>query len=654
MPAEPASAEAPPEAEAAAGPATKLPALYARAGEHLELAQLAEARADYAAVLELDHDHIGAQVGLAAALPPSAARQQEADLLAVLARKDLAAADPRAVARAWTYAGAAALRAGRLDVARDRFRKALAAQPQDVAATTGLAETELRDGKLTPAAELIASALALAKDDVPAQLVQSELEIKQNNLALATKRLAALASHPTPLSPRDRARLHLVTGRLFEAQGKDDQAVDAYAEGAKAAGELDLTPLMAAVTKLTAMTLAAQNANDAARAGELRERSEQLLGDLAGLAERDPELAMTVGVAFLQVGNPSKAVTWLRRVTEARPDDTEGWFQLGRALLGAGEAAEAQAALAKAQAREPARVDVGVALARSYEALGKDADAGALYAKLLAAPEPSLELRGRAGRFYARTGARDKAGVQGAEIVKIDPNNAAGLYLKGEGLLLAQKPQEAKQAFARAVEIERDPAYLDALGRAAEALALGGDREMQDLALRSYLAAAETTPPPFNALAGQGRLYVARHEAAKAVPPLLAAARANAKDAEVMRLLGAAYQELQKVPTALQWLESSVQLAPHAETYWRIGQLYHDTNRGPAAAAALASAVRLADEDERRTKQPVAWLTDALYLQDEWRLAPSLTFTLGGRQEHWKAFNGSNYNAANVSVLLHN
>lgn len=41
--------------------------------------------------------------------------------------------------------------------------------------------------------------------------------------------------------------------------------------------------------------------------------------------------------------------------------------------------------------------------------------------------------------------------------------------------------------------------------------------------------------------------------------------------------------------------------------------------------------------------------TDAVYLQDDWQLTPSLTLTAGGRQERWRADDGSNYSAANAS-----
>ena len=88
------------------------------------------AKTDFAAVLELSKEHIPAMVGLAAAMPESQAQQKEADLLAILARKDIGAADPRAVVQAWVLAGDDARRGRRLDAARERYRKALAIDPR--------------------------------------------------------------------------------------------------------------------------------------------------------------------------------------------------------------------------------------------------------------------------------------------------------------------------------------------------------------------------------------------------------------------------------------------------------------------------------------------------------------------------------------------
>jgi tetratricopeptide (TPR) repeat protein len=590
-------------------------------------------------VLELAKDHIGAQVGLAASLPPSASQRRETELLAILARKDIAAADPRAVARAWSLAGDAAMRAGRNDVARDRFRKALAAVPQDLAATAGLAEVELRDGKVAAAAELTAHALAISKDDVAAQLVQSEIEIKQHRLPLAGQRLAGLAARNPPLPPLELARLQLTTGKLREAEGKQDAAVDAYVDAARTARELDLEPMIVAVGKLAALTRAAMADHDTARADGLRARADELLGNFATQARRDPELALTLGVGYLQAGNTDKAEPWLRQAADAHPKDAEARFQLGRALLKSGRAGEALEALNAAIAVDSSRTDIAGELARTFEALHRDSDAAALYTKLLAGPDPGLEIRVRAGRFFARTGAIAKAAEQGAKILAIDPRDPAGLYLRGEELLAAGKLPEAKQQFQRAIDGDRDPQYLDALGRTAEAIAQSGDREAQELALRSYAAAAEAAPNMLDPLIAQGRLYVVRREAAKAVPPLIAASRIDPRNADVMFLLGAAYQDIQQPATARQWLEDAVKLAPSAEGYWRIGQIERDANHGAQTVAALTSATRLAAEAELRAGKPVAWLTDALYILGRTEL--DLHHDAAAR-DAWRAYLGRN------------
>jgi tetratricopeptide (TPR) repeat protein len=600
---------------AMSAPGAKLSALYGRGNARLELADLDGARADFTAVLQLAKDHVGAQVGLAAAQPPAAAQRRETDLLAILERKDIAAADPRAVARAWTLAGDAAMRAGRYDIARQRFRSALERAPQDLAAVAGLAETELRDGKVGTAAGLTSQALAVSKDNVAAQLVQSEIEIRQRRFQIAGQRLDALAARTPPLAPLELARLLLVRGKLADAQGDGQGAADAYVKAAQAARDLDLEPMVAAVNKLAALARAAVAEHDTGRADALRARIDELLGNLADKAARDPQIALTLGISYLQAGNADKAEPWLRRAVDGFPQSAEARFQLGRGLLLLDRPQEALEALRAALALDPARLDITADLARTYEALQRDPDAAALYGKLLAGQDPGLELRARAGRFYARTGAIDKAVEQAEKILAVEPRDPAGHYLRGEGLLAAGKPAEARQQFQRALEGDRDPQYLDALGRAAEAIGRGGDHEAQELALRSYAEAADGAPGMVNPLVGQGRLHLLRHEAIKAVPHLSAAVRLDPHNAETLFLLGAAYQDSQRPAEARRWLGEAVKVAASAEAYWRIALLERDANHGPAATLALTSAVRLAGEAETKTGQPVPWLTDALYLQ---------------------------------------
>ena len=43
--------------------------------------------------------------------------------------------------------------------------------------------------------------------------------------------------------------------------------------------------------------------------------------------------------------------------------------------------------------------------------------------------------------------------------------------------------------------------------------------------------------------------------------------------------------------------------------------------------------------------------TQAIYIQDKWQFSPLWSLTLGGREEYWEAYKGSNYNSANTPTL---
>ncbi|MEO8702097.1 MAG: tetratricopeptide repeat protein [Kofleriaceae bacterium] len=593
--------------------AIKLYALYGRAQARLAQVDLAGARADFDAVYQLDKANIGAQVGLAASMPIAQAQAQEEELRAILARPDLDQGDPRAVCLAWVLSAETATRGNRLDAARERYRKALAVNPDDQRALSGLAEVEMLDGKLDAASEQVKKALALSKDDIRAQLVQAELSIRQRDLRDAQARVDTLLGRTPPPPVAMQARIKLVAGKLYEAQENDERAVTAFEEAAKLAGEIDLAPTLAAVAKLSAIADKAAAAKDPAKASELRERADKLLMSLALSAEKDPQLALTLGSAYLQASDAIKAEPWLRRFVEARPKEAEGHYQLAKALVRLGRPDEAIRSLQKALELAPTRGEIGIELARTYESSGRDDEAAATFSKLLTMKDPSLELRARAGRFFAARGEIAKAAEQGAKILETEPAHTAGLFLKAEGMLAADRSEDARTVFLRAVEAEKDPQYLDGLGRASEALALkSGDTRIQDAAIRAYAEAAELAPTLFNPQAGLGRLYLARRESTKAVSPLLAAYNIK-KDPAVAYNLGMAYKELQQIPVAIQWFNESLKLAPSSEASWNLGQLYFDANQGKLAAGALEVATRDALDYEKKSGKRIAWLTDALH-----------------------------------------
>ncbi|HEV7559028.1 MAG TPA: tetratricopeptide repeat protein, partial [Kofleriaceae bacterium] len=411
-----------------------------------------------------------------------------------------------------------------------------------------------------------------------------------------------------------KARWKLVEGKLLEGQDQADAAVESYVEAAKLAGDLDLAPRMAAVTTLMGMSHKAALARDPHRASMLASRADSILGNLPELAQSDPTVAMTLGVAYLEADNAQRAEPWLRHASEARPDDLGALFQLAKALAKLDRVDEAIAQLKKAREKDPDRGDIALELARTYEAAHRDDAAGAIYVKLLASKDVSIEARGWAGRYYVRRGDVAKGAEQGEEIRQVDPSNAAGLYLRGEGQLAQGAVEPASKAFKRATELDPDPAYFDAWGRAAEAQAIQTkDTRFEDVAIRAYQSAHDGAARMLNPLAGLGRIYLGRHDPSRAVPPLLEAAKLKPDDPDIAYDIGSAYQDLQQNPTAIKWLELSGREKQRAETFWRLGQLYYDGSHDKDAARNLALATRLGNQEETDTGKTIEWLTEALY-----------------------------------------
>ncbi|HEY1817338.1 MAG TPA: tetratricopeptide repeat protein [Kofleriaceae bacterium] len=596
------------DAAIAADPTVKLPALYARGRAKIQMLDLDGAKADFAAVLELKKDHIGAQVGLAAALPAAQASQRETDLLAILARKDIGGGDPRAVVQAWTLAGDTARDGGRLDVARDRYQKALALAKTDVNALVGLANVELDDGKPDVAADLVAKALAQAPDSAIAQLVAGELDVKQGKLDEALAIEQKLAARQPPLPPLQRATMQLLLGNVDDARGNDDDALTAWTEGAKLAGDLDLSPMMAAVTKLGQLAKKATDNHDDAKAAAYRQRADELLSALADRAKDDAPLARTLGAAYLSAGDPVKAETFLRRAVEMQGNDIDAHLALAKALDKQGRTDDALAELKAAQALDGSRADIALEIARTLDDAGRNDEATAAYAKLLQGKDVPVQARVRAGRFLARTGHIKDAAAQAAPILAAEPENPAGHYLMGEGAIADGKLDEARRELTIAVDGDDDPQYLDAQGRAAEASG-PSDPKYYDLALRAYERAIEKAPAMENPQAGTGRIYIARQEWTKAIGPLTAAANLAPNDDDVKFNVAITSKNLGQPGVAIKWFNAEAK--KNARTYWELGQLYQDANN-PAAAGALEQATRLGAEEEKAGTK-LDWLTEAYY-----------------------------------------
>jgi tetratricopeptide (TPR) repeat protein len=607
------------DAALAADPKTKLPVLYARGKAKLQLVDLEGAKADFAAVLELAKDHIGAQVGLAATRPAAQSSVREADLLAILARKDIGAGDPRAVVQAWTLAADVARVDGRLDVARDRYHKALELSKLDVSALVGLARVELRDNKLAVAADLVQKALSQAPESPDAQLVAADLYIKQGKLNDAFAITQKLAARTPPLPNAQRASLMLVTGNVLEAQGKDEDAIAAWTEAAKLAGDTDLTAMMKAVTKLGELAKKASDLKDDKTAADYRARADQLLSSLADRAQEDAALSKALGVAYLGAEDATKAEHFLRRAVEMKGDDVETHLELAKALAKLQRTNDALEQLKAAQQIDPSRADIALEIARTLEDAGRDEEAMAAYLKLLSAKDPPVQARVRAGQFLARKGDIKTAAAQADAILAAEPDNSGGHYLRGEGMIAAGQLDKARIELSLATEADPEPQYLDAQGRAFEASAnatTGGDTKYFDGALRAYERASQAAPQMFNPWARTGRIHIQRKEYTQAVVPLLAASKLDPKNIDVKFDMGIAYKNTGHPTEAAEWLVQAAAGKQDAETYWQLALLYQEAN-SPKLEGALREATSLAQAQETKTGTTILWLSSAYYTLGE-------------------------------------
>jgi tetratricopeptide (TPR) repeat protein len=627
-------------------PGTKLPALYGQGQAKLLVADVEGARAAFGKILEIDKDHVCANVGLIATKPPSESTLQVQELEAVLQRKDIASADPRCVVQAHTLVGDVHRLAGRNDMARQRYRDALKLVSTDIASHDGLAAVELRDNKLSLAADHIAKALAVQPDHPETLLLQAELKTRQGKLPEAQAIVDTLSKREPPLPTLAQARLHVAKGKLFEAQGEHEKALEEFEAGAKLAGELDLTPAMEVVKKAGEL---AKKETDAAKATLFRDRADKAVASFAERAQDDALIATTLGIAYLQTDNPAKAELFLRRATALKEDDAEPKIQLAKACYALGKYDDAITQLQAAQKLDPKRPEIPLELARTMQAAGRHDDAVAAYDKLLGAPEVSTVVRVNAGRYFAQRGLIDRAAAQGDAILAVEADNPGGLYLKAEGLIKAGKPEDATPLLIKASDVDPDVQYLDALGRSYEAqLVKSGDTKYVESARFAYERASKADEKMFHPWLGQGRAlcHPKRGDWEAAIVPLERASKINASHPEVRYYMGVAYYGLRNrdkkyKATAAGWLESALRSQPElptelrAEASWMLAILHQDLNNVQGRIAALERATRLGEEIEKNTAKAPQWLNEAFYgLGDMYGVVGNMP----GKKRAWQRF----------------
>ncbi len=165
-------------------------------------------------------------------------------------------------------------------------------------------------------------------------------------------------------------------------------------------------------------------AEDIKEAGEARQTAVQELGASASAADIDAKIAAIRTAKYTEIEG------LMLKDTQAKPDASVLWAQLGQAQLG----------------------------------LKKYDDAEVSYKKVLAletaAKKPNIEAQGAAysglGEIYARTGKVPEANAAFDSAAKINPAQA-GLYLRNEAVIFFQEHNSDAQAAAADEAIKADP-----------------------------------------------------------------------------------------------------------------------------------------------------------------------------------------------------
>jgi tetratricopeptide (TPR) repeat protein len=437
-----------------------------------------------------------------------------------------------------------------------------------------------RTGDLAGARKRLGEVLSVAPGHIEAALALADVAIAEGKLDEALK-LAndLLARNPPVANPLLVARVHMARAGAFEASADravQEKAEIEYREAMKRAEPGDFI----AAVRLSILLTKLGKARDAV----------EILEPVKAAAQKDPDLSITLGGAYLAAGNGAAAAEAFQSALARRPDDLEARFQLGQAQFLQGKQDQAIETLRGAMAKDASREDIGLALARMLAARGRIKDAAEVFDKLLAA-RPSLTVRARAGRFFAREGMHDKAMAQGEAIRGENPRHPAGLFLLGEKLLADQKFEDAQRTYRDATRLEPEAQYFEALARAAERLG------QLDEALREFGRAAEIDPTYLAPRLGRARVRLLRREYALAIDELKAAQELDPHGAAVLRDMGRAYLAMHDGKNAVPLLETAVHTAPDdAEAHFALGQAYFDMDRSRDAAAQLGRAVQLAPE----------------------------------------------------------
>lgn len=179
----------------------------------------------------------------------------------------------------------------------------------------------------------------------------------------------------------------------------------------------------------------------------------------AGAKYRNPSAADLKIVAFdyIVLGDYPDADKWLTKMLEWAPNDSDGWYNLGRAKYNENRFAEAVSAFQQCLKLDPMNIKAEDNLGLSFAGLGHNEEAAAAYQQAIAWQEQSLA---RNPRPYIDLGSllidenRSKDAVTLLlQAIEIDPRDSKTHELLGKAYTRLEEFPKAQAELEKAVEL---------------------------------------------------------------------------------------------------------------------------------------------------------------------------------------------------------
>lgn len=351
-------------------------------------------------------------------------------------------------------------------------------------------------------------------------------------------------SPPAPLlipgrpAPRDSATLTLAEraraaydlGRRFEAGGAPAVAIVSYRNALR----FDPT-LPDANYRMAKLFLSRDQVGEAVKCllGELSHHPENL--------DADREL----GLCFARLGDSTRAIAHLDRLTRRHPKDGTLWHALGSVYLSANRPREAESALRRALRLDPTTAEELRDMGATQAALGRESEARAYYRRALRGSPADAATWLNLGNLERRA-ARPDSALAYYRIAEVsDSSFVPGLEAQIQLLRGSGRDAEAAAVYRRWLHHHPDHhgarleavRLLEAIGREDEALALAregteraGDDGQSFLILGMLLRGRGDTRGAVAALRRAQALYLDKPAERERVAKTIAAIQASAPD----------------------------------------------------------------------------------------------------------------------------